>query len=267
VHGRAAQPGGGTQTLTRWCAPTTLGNQMKIINYNLHNGGKANQWDQINKEVPDLILVQESFDPALHFADNSVIHKRVVWSPLPAKWGSAVVAPKFDLEPIRVSGYEHWVAGARIPSFRVGDIEKEIFAFSVHAPSPGPYEKEVSAIIDAVTSIAKGADVIIGGDLNVTTAVRHPNEKLKNSKIELQLITRLRQELGLVNAWQAINPNQDLPQTLRWSRDPEIPYHCDAIFIPSSWLPHLESCHVLNSAKWSSLSDHYPIVAKIYAQP
>lgn len=249
-----------------------LGNKMKIINYNLHNGGKAKQWDEINKEVPDLVLVQESFDPTLHFTDNSAIQKRVVWSQLPAKWGSAVVAPEFDIEPIRVSGYEHWVAGARIPNFQVGDIENEIFAFSVHAPSPGPYEKEVSAIIGAITSIAKGADVIIGGDFNVTTAIRHPNERqknpsLKNSKMELQLITRLRQELGLVNAWQVINPNQDLPQTLRWSRDPEIPYHCDAIFIPCSWVPFLESCHILNSPTWSPLSDHYPIVATILAQP
>jgi exonuclease III len=149
---------------------------------------------------------------------------------------------------------------------------KPLFVFSVHTPSPGPYEKKVNDILEYVREITRGSDIIIGGDFNITTAVRHPSESVKNktlqnTPVELAIIKRLRKEFGLINSWQAVNPNMNLPQTLRWTGNKNEPYHCDGIFIPHSWLRHLESCEVFATDGWSEMSDHNPMVATFNVQP
>lgn len=57
------------------------------------------------------------------------------------------------------------------------------------------------------------------------------------------------------------NPNQDLPQTLRWSNNKTTPYHCDGIFAPISWYPYLDSAEVIAEEGWDSLSDHNLVTA------
>jgi hypothetical protein len=89
--------------------------------------------------------------------------------------------------------------------------------------------------------------------------VRHPDEKQQAQ--DLWLLERLRKEFGLMNCWQAANPNRNLPQTLRWSRDQATPYHCDGIFVPAAWYRYLDHCEVLASPLWEELSDHNPVVA------
>ena len=74
-------------------------------------------------------------------------------------------------------------------------------------------------------------------------------------------------EFGLISCWQAANPNRDLPQTLRWSRDQAIPYHCDGIFVPDAWYRYLDQCEVLASPLWEELSDHNPVVATFSEEP
>jgi hypothetical protein len=72
---------------------------------------------------------------------------------------------------------------------------------------------------------------------------------------------RLADEFGLLNCWQAANPNQPLCQTLRWTGNRTIPYHCDGLFVPKAWRERLESCVVLAGDEWDRLSDHNPVVA------
>ena len=52
-------------------------------------------------------------------------------------------------------------------------------------------------------------------------------------------------------------------QTLRWSADKapgkSTPYHCDGIFVPSSWKSGI-ICEVLTSTSFE-VSDHYPVAA------
>lgn len=65
----------------------------------------------------------------------------------------------------------------------------------------------------------------------------------------------------LLNCWQEANPNQPLHQTLRWTGDRTIPYHCDGIFVPKAWKNRLQSCVVLTGEDWNRLSDHNPVAA------
>lgn len=95
---------------------------MKIITYNLHYGGhtrRDNHWERMLAEfAPDLILAQESFNPAEYFTDSGLtdIKKSVVWQSLPSKWGSAIFAPRHKVHQIPIpTELQGWVTetGAR----------------------------------------------------------------------------------------------------------------------------------------------------------
>jgi exonuclease III len=247
---------------------------MKIVTYNFRYGGKkgdSNHWGKIMSEFsPDLVLAQESYNPQDYFPPDQfpVKSSSVVWAPVPAKWGSAILAVRQKLTPIHVPTFEGWVAGGRIDDFLIGGVCKQLYIFSVHAPTQSrdetkvPYEKKVLELLDRIHDVTEGSDILIGGDFNLDTAVRHPTEDIKNEETELAIIDRLRKEFGVINSWQAIHPNSSLPQTLRWSKDKSKPFHCDGIFIPHSWLRFLEACEVVSEG-WGEMSDHNPIVVTL----
>jgi endonuclease/exonuclease/phosphatase family metal-dependent hydrolase len=108
-------------------------------------------------------------------------------------------------------------------------------------------------------------DLIIGGDFNVCVSQRQPSEERITERADVAIQARLRDEYGLLNCWQVANPNISLAQTLRWSREPTFPYHCDGLFVPSSWRSALRSCAVVASEEWDRLSDHNPVVATFEA--
>lgn len=81
------------------------------------------------------------------------------------------------------------------------------------------------------------------------------------TKREAAIHARLREEFGLINCWREANPGRPPAQTLRWSGNRTISYHCDGIFVPVQWRARLRSCAVLSGAEWDSLSDHNPVIA------
>lgn len=67
-----------------------------------------------------------------------------------------------------------------------------------------------------------------------------------------------------MNCWQALKPKMILPQTLRHQFREDCPcFHLDGLFVPATWLRHLEDCRVLNGPEWrgEGYSDHFPVVA------
>jgi len=120
--------------------------------------------------------------------------------------------------------------------------------------------KQVNLILDLIQGqLPADATVIIGGDFNLTVGFRHPGEQLQ--KNQPKLMARFQREFGLMNCWQTVHPNQDLPQTLRWSNNKTMPFHCDGIFAPAHWYRYLEAADVISGDEWDSLSDHNPVVA------
>ncbi len=139
-----------------------------------------------------------------------------------------------------------------------------VAAISIHAPTAkgSTYIKEVGRILDLALEIASGLPLILGGDFNVAVALRRPDHPLYNSPGERALLTRLRDDLGLVPCWQTAHPGEDPARTLRWMhRVDSLPYHCDGLFVPAAWAPALVNCEVLEDEDWCSLSDHNPVVA------
>ncbi len=133
--------------------------------------------------------------------------------------------------------------------------------FSLHAPTTkDSYANEVYRILDKLNQVVDGRPCVIGGDFNLTVT-HHADADRPTRATEHAIHTRLRDEFNLINCWQAANSDLPLAQTLRWSSNKDLVFHCDGIFVPSTWTSKLINCDVLTGPEWESLSDHSPVIA------
>lgn len=240
---------------------------MRIATYNILKGGSQRvHWlKMIEDQAVDLLLVQESYIHDEHLSPLLYPDARSqsVWEMVEKNgWGSAVFSKTGSVKPVAVPGFSGWVVGAEISgaSWQAASSDT-LMAFSVHAPSRAEsYSKQVDKLLDEISRIAGCREILIGGDFNLTVSNLCGSER-PVSKQDLAIQTRLADEFGLLNCWQESNPDEPLHQTLRWTGDRTIPYHCDGLFVPRSWKPRLQSCSVLAGDEWSRLSDHNPVVA------
>ena len=239
---------------------------MRIVTYNLRHGGSGKgHWAKVIEQFnPDLFLVQESYPPDAHLPPMLYpgLGSGAVWQSVGGrKWGSAIWAKQASLRQIEVPGFAGNVVGAAISRFPWTD-GGNLVAFSIHAPAFGGYQKAVHAILDEISKLHDGCDLVIGGDFNLSVSERHHSESKKTSAADLAIQARIQNEFALVNCWQLANPDVPLAQTLRWINDRgATPYHCDGIFVPTSWASRLRSCEVHSGAEWNALSDHNPVEA------
>jgi hypothetical protein len=240
---------------------------VKVAKYNILKGGSQRvHWIKMIEDFGvDLLLVQETYPhhehlPPLLYPDAV---RQSAWEMVEGNgWGSAVFTRSGSVKPVSVPNFYGWVVGAEITgaSWQAG-IADPLLVFSVHAPSgAGAYSKVVNKLLDEIRKVAAGREAVIGGDFNLTVS-RWPGPERPTCKQDLAIQARLAQEFGLLNCWQAANPGQPLCQTLRWTGDRTIPYHCDGIFVPESWRDRLQSCVVLAGGEWNRLSDHNAVVA------
>ena len=238
---------------------------MRIITYNLRQRGKREQWLGLVSESPDILLLQESSAPPTYAAADQ---GRWLWQQVStARFGSALWISSGAIEPVPVPGFEGWIALARVTGH---DAHPEPFmAASLHAPGHlGSYISTVSRMVDALAQLGSGCPVVIGGDFNMATGRRDQGEDLVTTPAERRVLDRMEEELGLVGCWQVANPGAQLPQTLRWVFNPATAYHCDGLFVSSSWAPRLRACRVLppshpsvTSPSGTVMSDHNPVLA------
>lgn len=238
---------------------------MNIATYNILKGGaKRCHWQRLVEDYGvNLLFVQESYPhdehlPPLLFPQ---FRDRSVWaSALPNKWGSGIFSTSGELSRIGLPKYDGWVVGTRIQKPDWLPNTDEILAFSVHAPDgEGSYPGQVNRILDEIASLIDGRDVVIAGDFNLTIS-HFADAPIKKNNLEIQ--QRLAEEFGLMNCWTQANPEEPPHQTLRWTKDRSIPFHCDGIFVPSTWKDQLTTCEVLLGEEWNDLSDHNPVLAK-----
>lgn len=239
---------------------------MRIATYNIHKGGRQRvHWTKLIEEFGvDTLLVQETYAPSEHLSSSRYAHlqPQAIWEPAEQnRWGSAVFSRCGTLEGIAVPGFSGWVVGAEILGANPVLGSHPILAFSVHAPSrKEAYWKQVNKLLDEIGRVSQGQVMIIGGDFNVAICDRCGSGK-PVSKHHLAIQARLADEFGLLNCWSTANPGQVPVQTLRWSSDRAIAYHCDGLFVPKTWLAQLETCQVLAGEVWDALSDHNPVIA------
>lgn len=251
---------------------------LNLVTYNLFKGGPSDYsafgrvLDELN---PDILLLQEVSDPKLYLAhvpaDLQEQAACAIWGKAGTNyWGSAIYARHGTLTPLPLpSDLGGWITAAEVDDLPWRPAKEPLRVFNIHTPTRENrnYIGEVHRIIDVITSMAEGYDVIIGGDFNMTVSARHEAEPRKNTVQEGEIHRRLRRELGLINCWQALHPNQALPQTYRHQFQADsAPYHLDGLFIPASWYRYLDTCDVLNVEPWVGRSDHFPVTANFTLQ-
>jgi endonuclease/exonuclease/phosphatase family metal-dependent hydrolase len=135
-------------------------------------------------------------------------------------------------------------------------------AFSVHTPTKAAsnYICEAQKILAFLKEQAGAADLIVGGDFNFTISKRIAGEMTPQSTLELDLIEYMEQTIGLVNCWQAMNPDTRLPRTFH-SRDTSTG-HLDGIFVSKRLWHHLVACEIRGEQHSWTEGDHYPVVAE-----
>lgn len=242
---------------------------MKIITYNLRGGGAGKvHWSKIFDDFdPDVFLVQESYEPSQHLPPliHGDRHRDARWRAVEGlKWGSAVYVKGKSFRPLELSDFHGSVVGLEVDGSAFSVSEgRSLRIFSVHAPDRGGYQRAVNSILDMIGENRGVGDLVIGGDFNLTVGQRHEAEDQKTSKADSAILNRLRDEFGVVSAWQAANAGGPLPQTLRWAKDKVIPFHCDGVFIPKRWTNRVRSCTVVSGPEWIGMSDHNPVMVEI----
>jgi endonuclease/exonuclease/phosphatase family metal-dependent hydrolase len=245
-----------------------------MVAYNFLSGGsaaRAGHWSRICAQLaPDIVFAQECRrphdSPGERFRPGPV--DTFLWAPAATRrWGSAILARATEATPLRLRGFAGWVVGAELTARR-WNPGRPLRAFSIHCPAgERGYVRTMHEILDRIARFADGADLVLAGDFNVVVGHRLPREPIQVSRGERGILDRLAAEFGLISCWQAVNQGRPLAQTLRWSANRTAPYHCDGIFVPSSWSARLVSCRVVTGSRWRQLSDHNPVVAELRATP
>ena len=219
----------------------------------------------IDDYAVDVLFVQESYPhdvhlPPLLYPDS---RSRSIWNKAGSnQWGSGVFSRAGVLKQVEVPSFNGLVVGAKLTETPWQADTESMFVFSVHAPNgTGGYSGQVNLILDEIAKIIDGKEVIIAGDFNLS--VSHWAESVRQSSHQdLAIQSRLANEFGLINCWQAANPDREPQQTLRWTGDRTTPYHCDAILVPKRWKDRLQTCSILSGEEWEALSDHNPVIAE-----
>jgi endonuclease/exonuclease/phosphatase family metal-dependent hydrolase len=250
-----------------------MSDALRLVAYNFLSGGSAKRgghWSRLLRTLqPDVVFGQECrppeechgerFRPA---AEDSFLWRRAVPTSETRRWGTGVLVRAGQLAPIAVPQFDGWVVGGEVRSATWSS--RPVRLFSVHGPAgERGYVKTMHEILDRVVRLRGGCDLILAGDFNVAVGRRAASDPRPFGRGERDLLDRLAGELDLIACWQTANPGKRLAQTLRWSRDPTIPYHCDGIFVPRDWGARLASCRVVRGARWTALSDHNPVVAEL----
>lgn len=250
---------------------------MKIATYNFCRGGKPDYrtlFRLFETLQPDIVTGQEACPLAQYLAHTpeyrSVFSSTFTWGQASTNyWGSFVYAKDGTTENIPLTNIKlaGWVVGVEIKNSILNTYSaKPIRIFSIHNPTrtESTYFREALAIVEELKNHKDIADLIVSGDFNLTITERNAQEHRKNSEEDKVIISKIRDELGLVNCWKTVHPEKFLDQTFHGGQFPAPPFHIDGIFIPQAWKHRIQACEVVSPPKYEWFEgDHYPMYVDI----
>lgn len=135
-------------------------------------------------------------------------------------------------------------------------------------PTPGQqragYVAKMKSILEARAPDTQRVPHLTLGDFNSSDALGpayNPTADLSHAGNVRRLEMR-----GQISAYQYLTgekSGQEGPATHwhMWRRDR--PFFIDHVFVPRAWADSLRACQVLQDERWSSVSDHFPVVVDI----
>ena len=136
-----------------------------------------------------------------------------------------------------------------------------VWACAVGSSRKDRYIGQIYQALMAHPEWFNGNPVVVAGDFN-SNKIWDAKRKVGNHSDVVKVLG----ERGLVSAYhEYFNESQGLESspTLHLSRRRERPYHIDYVFIPREWMFRLSAVEVGQYDRWSTISDHCPIVVDL----
>jgi hypothetical protein len=232
---------------------------VRVLCWNTAQGrGSSAALQLADRVAADVVLLQESFPPTKWGAavTGAVVPGR--------KWGSWVLVRRGKLAQIEIDGFEGWVAAA---TWRRGSTTTLLA--SLHAPTSNKSVRRKSYVDEALLAmegiVKKSAEAtrhVIGGDFNFQFF--GPLDSANSAGATKKEIAAMKHfaDQGFSHVWAESHAGATLPQTLRWTKDKTIPYHCDG-FLMRPFSAADAICEVLASDFVHRHSDHNAMLAII----
>lgn len=232
---------------------------MRIITWNC-NMAFRKKAEFILACKPDILVVPECEHPdKLKFTEGTPVPDNILWHGTNQHKGLAVFS---------YSGFKFRLMDCHNPAFKnilpiaVKGRKINFILFAVWANNPddkdGQYVTQVWKAIQHYEALLSGRKIILAGDFNSNTIWDRPKrrgnhsavvEKLASKKIYSTYHTFFKQVQG-----------KELHPTLFMYRHENKPYHLDYCFASSYFIKKLVDVEVGEYSKWTSLSDHKPVI-------
>jgi hypothetical protein len=206
--------------------------------------------------------------------------------PIPRPWSTAVVSaherpervdaravgsgsrprrPNVPFEPSRAGS---WTAGSvvapdigRVTCVALYGLLEELSDASVH--------RSLSDISAIFSDPGYKERVLVGGDLNTSTAWRDPVHRVRDQGVLerfeayglVDCLTQMRGSERLKGCTCVFGDECRHTWTRRDPQGPEVPYQMDYLFASAALAERLKTCEALSPLEWADYSDHSPIIA------
>lgn len=121
------------------------------------------------------------------------------------------------------------------------------------------YVRAILNGVDCYREFISSAPTVVVGDFNSHWRW-DANDRAANHTV---MVERLRAEFGLVSAFHAKADGAPEVPTLYWQWKMNQPFHIDYCFVPSSWLPRVQSVEIGGYDEWADESDHRTLLVDI----
>ncbi len=231
---------------------------MRILSWNVAFGrGTKAAIELADRVAADIVLLQEASRPPRWGT------ARLGCEVAGRKWGSWILVRDGKLKAIPVDTFEGWVCAAEWRR-----ATGSVVVASLHSPTSNKshprksYVEEASRAVAAIHGASSAArSCVIGGDFNFKLFGPSKASQLKGAAKREVDATLAFKKLGFANAWADSHAGAPLPQTLRWSKDKTVPYHCDGLLV-RPFVADRAVCEVLSSEFITRHSDHNALFAE-----
>lgn len=145
---------------------------------------------------------------------------------------------------------------------RVFKEKKEFILFAIWTNNPkdkdGQYITQVWKAIHFYEELINEQNTILRGDFNSNTIWDKPKRIGNHSDLVKKLELK-----GIKSAYHVFNSHEygkEMHSTLFMYRHQNKPYHIDYCFASSDFIKKLKNVEIELHSKWSSLSDHVPVI-------